>query len=68
LLPLIQNFSRVRAALKRYYGEPSATCGEALAQLQLEERATRLYALLSGNRPTGHLNRDYFTGLVTPER
>jgi predicted nucleotidyltransferase len=67
LLPLIQNFSRVRAALKRYYGEPSATCGEALAQLQLEERATQLYTLLTRQSEAGTRQQDYVMDVLRPD-
>jgi tRNAmet cytidine acetate ligase len=68
LLPLIQNFSRVQAVLRRHYQADPELLRQALLQLKLQERATRLYTLLSRKCPAGHLNRDYFTGLVSPER
>jgi len=66
-LPLIQNFSRIRARLMRYYRVDPARLRQALLQLELQERATRIYSLLSQKYPAGHINRDYFTGLVTSE-
>ncbi len=67
-LPLVQNFSRVRARLKRWHGGDAVRCGQALRQLQLEERATRGYALLLKRRPPGSLQRDYGEELVRLSR
>ncbi|GAB4167659.1 MAG: nucleotidyltransferase [Geothermobacteraceae bacterium] len=66
-LPLVQNYSRVRATLKRAYGTSSAACAQALRQLDLEERATQLYGLLLQRRPPGSLQRDYSQSVVGPE-
>jgi len=63
-LPLVQNFSRVHATLKRHYGAGSAAHGEALGQLRMQERATQLYSLLLRNRPIGSLQRDYLQELL----
>ncbi|TYO97101.1 putative nucleotidyltransferase [Geothermobacter ehrlichii] len=58
-LPLVQNFSRIHAALRRRYGTDERLHAAALRQLALEERATRHYALLLKKRPPGDLRRDY---------
>lgn len=64
-LPLVQNFSRIQATLKRRYGVGSAPYLEAQRQLQLEERATQIYSLLLKQRPVGSLQRDYLHDVVT---
>ena len=65
VIPLIQNFSRIYAALKRHYGSESAAYRLALRQLALEVRATRMYTLLSDRPPTGRRNRDFYEPLRT---
>lgn len=45
-VPLVSNFSRIAAQLKRHYGCNSVGCQLAHWQLQSENRATRLYSLL----------------------
>ncbi|BCR03891.1 UPF0348 protein YlbM [Desulfuromonas versatilis] len=59
-LPLVQNYSRVRAILKRHYGSRSQAFRVAEAMLELELRATRNYTLLMRRWPGGHRNRDFF--------
>jgi len=66
-LPLIQNFSRIQARLMRHDRADPDRLRQALLQLELQERATRIFSLLAQKNPAGHLNRDYFTGLVTSE-
>ncbi len=64
-LPLIQNFSRVYALLKRYYGTESATYTLAIKQLELELRATKIYSLLVKKYPEINHNRDFYEQLRT---
>jgi len=64
-LPLIQNFSRVQAQLKRHYRAGSPDHRQALRQLGMQERATQVYSLLTRDRFAGHLNRDYSSDFVT---
>ncbi|PNU20570.1 nucleotidyltransferase [Geothermobacter hydrogeniphilus] len=64
-LPLVQNFSRIHATLKRRYGADAVCYEEARRQLEMEERATQLYALLLKRRPLGSLQRDYLHDAVT---
>jgi len=59
-LPLIQNFSRVHAQLKRRYGREAFLFKAALQQLDLQLRATRYYALLQEKWSDGPRGRDYF--------
>jgi hypothetical protein len=59
-VPLIQNFSRVYATLKRYYGAESADYNFALQQLDLELRATKIYTLLLHKCPSEKYNRDFY--------
>lgn len=59
-LPLIQNFSRVHAQLKRRYGRETFLSGAALQQLDLQLLATRYYTLLQEKWPGGPRGRDYF--------
>lgn len=67
-LPLVQNFSRIYAQLKRYYGAGSSSYQLALSQLELELRATRLYGLLlQDNRPQPARNRDFYQALIQSE-
>ncbi|NOY12393.1 MAG: nucleotidyltransferase [Deltaproteobacteria bacterium] len=64
-LPLVQNFSRVHAQLKRFYGTGSEEHRLSLQQLDLELRATKLYTLLLKNWPGGMRNRDFFVEVRT---
>lgn len=64
-LPLLQNFSRVHANLKRHYGADSSSFRGALIQLRFQEQATACYQLLVRNRSATALNLDYYTELVT---
>jgi len=59
-LPLIANYSRLHAALKRHYGVQSARCRLAEQMLALETRATRNYTLLMKRWEGGNRNRDFF--------
>ena len=63
-LPLIQNFSRVYATLKKYYGITSQDYGLALGQLQLEITATRMYGLLLNRLPSNQKNRDFDQNII----
>ncbi|MFO7811855.1 MAG: nucleotidyltransferase family protein [Pelovirga sp.] len=60
--PLIQNFSRIQAILKRRYGVEPVALQRAQIQLALQLRASRLYSLLQKNF-CGHRQRDYFESL-----
>ncbi len=62
-LPLIQNFSRVHSALKRFYGAETPEHALSRQQLDLQLRATKLYALLLKNPSTGSRNRDFYQPL-----
>ncbi|SEA56556.1 Predicted nucleotidyltransferase [Desulfuromusa kysingii] len=62
-IPLVQNFSRVYAILKRHYGFESAAYRLALEQLNLELKATKLYTLLSQDYTGGSRNRDFYESL-----
>lgn len=59
-LPLLANFSRASAQLKKFYGEKSADFKRATALLRMETRATRLYTLLLSQWSGTDRNRDYF--------
>lgn len=59
-LPLIGNFSRIHAVLKRRYGAGTASCRLAEEQVATELRATRIYTLLMRNWEGGNRNRDFF--------
>lgn len=60
VVPLIHNFSRIYAVLKKHYGGDSSDYRLALAQLQLELTATRSYGLLLNRLPQGERNRDFY--------
>ncbi len=66
-LPLIQNFSRVYAQLKRCYGTGSPDFQRALQQLELERRATRMFSLLMRQAPEGARSRDFYRNLLRSE-
>jgi predicted nucleotidyltransferase len=59
-LPLIDNFSRVFAILKRRYGPVGAPLRRALDMLELDLRATRNYTLLLPGWSGGNRNLDFF--------
>jgi len=63
-LPLIQDFSRIYSRLKRHYGMESKEYQLALQQLELEQRATRIYSLLTQEPLTGSRNRDFYRSLM----
>lgn len=63
-IPLIQNFSRVYAILKRYYGADTGAYRQALTQLDFELRATRIYSLLLSQGLKTARNRDFFQDLM----
>ncbi|MEE4253033.1 MAG: nucleotidyltransferase [Desulfuromusa sp.] len=65
--PLIQNFSRVYAILKRYHGSESTAYDLSLKQLDLELRATKTYTLLLNKYTEGSRNRDFYEPLRTVE-
>ena len=70
-VPLVQNFSRIYAQLKRHYGMNSALYRQALEQLELELRATRMYSLLLYQFAGGSRNRDFYEPLLqtdSPQR
>lgn len=64
-LPVIDNFSRVFAVLKRRYGPDGAPLRRALAMLELDLRATRNYTLLLPGWSGGNRNLDFFREAVT---
>ena len=64
-VPLIQNFSRVYALLKRYYGAESKEYYLASQQLELELRATKIYTLLLHKYCGSTRNRDFYEQLRT---
>jgi hypothetical protein len=59
-LPLIDNFSRVFALLKRRYGPAGSSLRRALAMLELDLRATRNYTLLLPGWSGGNRNLDFY--------
>lgn len=59
-LPLLGNFSRAAAQLKKFYGAQSPARQRAEALLRLETRATRLYTLLLAQWSGMDRNRDYY--------
>ena len=59
-LPLLANFSRSTAQLKKFYGEKSPAFRRAESLLRLETRATRLYTLLLSQWSGMDRNRDYY--------
>ncbi len=63
-LPLIQNFSRIYATLKRHYGVEPKAKQLALQQLDLELRATKIYTLLQRKAASENRNRDFFQPVI----
>ncbi|MBD1399738.1 nucleotidyltransferase family protein [Pelovirga terrestris] len=61
-IPLIQNFSRIQAILKRRYDAEPEVLQRAQNQLDLQVRASRIYSLLQKNF-VGQRQRDYFESL-----
>ena len=59
-LPLLANFSRSSAQLKKFYGEQSPAFRRAEGLLRLETRATRIYTLLLSQWSGMDRNRDYY--------
>lgn len=66
-LPLLANFSRAAAQLKKFYGEQSPARQRAEALLRLETRATRLYTLLLAQWSGKDRNRDYYEAVRREE-
>lgn len=64
-LPLLGNYSRALAQLKRHYGAATATFELARRQLELELRASRNYTLLQRRGQGGERNRDFFEDVRT---
>jgi len=58
-VPLVDNYSRVYARLRRFYGRVSRKGRLAEAQLESEVDATRLYGLLLKARPLVGWSRDF---------
>jgi predicted nucleotidyltransferase len=63
-LPLIANFSRIYATLKRFYGPETERLRQALAMLELDLRATRNYTLLLPGWTGRNRNRDFFQEVI----
>ena len=61
-IPLIQNFSRVQAILKRRYATEPEALQRAQGQLALQLRASRIYSLLQKSF-RGQRQRDYYEPL-----
>ena len=61
-IPLIQNFSRIQAILKRRYATEPEVLRRAQTQLTLQLRASRIYTLLQKSC-SGQRQRDYFEAL-----
>lgn len=59
-IPIVNNYSRIYALLKRYYGADSHRYRVAHEMLELELRATRNYTLLMKNWRGKGRNRDFF--------
>lgn len=59
-LPLLANFSRSSAQLKKFYGVQTPALRRAEVLLRLETRATRLYTLLLSQWSGMDRNRDYY--------
>jgi len=67
-LPLVDNYSRVYARLRRFYGRVSRKARLAEAQLAAEVDATRLYGLLLRTRPQVGWSRDFGEEVIAKER
>jgi len=65
LSPLIGNYSRIHARLKRFYGAESQRYTTALRILELELRATRNYTLLMKGWVGESRNRDFYEEVRT---
>ena len=63
-LPLIGNYSRIAALLKKRYGAESRAFALAAGMLSLETRATANYTLLMRRRHDGPSARDYFIDVL----
>lgn len=64
-LPLVGNYSRVDALLKKRYGAPSRAFALAAGMLSLETRATANYTLLMKRWRGGARARDYFMDVLS---
>lgn len=64
-LPLVGNYSRIAALLKKRYGKPSRTFSLAAGMLRLETRATANYTLLMQRWRGGARARDYFIDVLS---
>ena len=64
-LPLVGNYSRVAALLKKRYGVPSRAFSLAAGMLRLETRATANYTLLMQRWRGGSRARDYFIDVLS---
>lgn len=61
-IPLLQNFSRIQAILKRRYATEPEALQRAQSQLALQVRASRIYSLLQKSF-CGQRQRDYYEAL-----
>lgn len=64
-LPLVGNYSRIAALLKKRYGVPSRAFSLAAGMLRLETRATTNYTLLMQRWRGGARARDYFIDVLS---
>ena len=64
-LPLVGNYSRIAALLKKRYGEGSRAFSLATGMLRLETRATANYTLLMRRWRGGARHRDYFLDVLS---
>lgn len=64
-LPLVGNYSRIAALLKKRYGVPSRAFSLAAGMLRLETRATANYTLLMQRWRGGARARDYFIDVLS---
>jgi predicted nucleotidyltransferase len=64
-LPLVGNYSRIDALLKKRYGVPSRAFSLAAGMLRLETRATANYTLLMQRWRGGSRARDYFIDVLS---
>ena len=64
-VPLVDNYSRVYARLRRFYGKTSRKSRLAEAQLSAELDATRVYSLLLRTPPPSNWSRDFGEAVIT---
>lgn len=60
-LPVLDNMSRAREKLHRWYGKGSEAAAEAISMLEIDVRTTRMHDLLQSNPPRVREARDYTT-------